>query len=183
VNNTQNNVVVINPFGKEDLSHVAISDYAKYLNGFFPGFLKYIEKVHFDENAPQNHNIYIPNLKSKYLSIHNGKKWETKMKNDIIDRFINKKHNQLTDKCEELEEANKISKKIIDNYNEFCENFSDKEALKSTKNDVLLMLYDNKDKIKIKKNSILKKTEDISVDSDEDIRPVKKIKNNKKKSK
>ncbi len=58
------------------------------------------------------------------------------MKNDIIERFINRKHNQLTDKCEELEEENKLSKKIIKNYEEFCESFDDKEAQKSTKNDV-----------------------------------------------
>jgi hypothetical protein len=176
INNNQNNIVVINPFGKEDLSHLSLEDYKKFLNGFFPGFLKYIEKVHFDENAPQNHNIYIPNLKSKYLSVHDGDKWVTRMKNDIIDRFINKKHSQLTDKCEELEEANKISKKILDNYEEFCENFTNKEAQKSTKNNVLLMLYDNKDKIKIKKNSNLKKIEEINENSDEDIKPIKKLK-------
>jgi len=152
VNNTQNNVVVINPFGKEDLSHMDDNDYERFLNGFFPGFIKYIEKVHFDENAPRNHNIYISNLKSKYLSIHNGLKWETRTKNDVIDSFIIRKHNELTDKYEELEESNKLSKKIVDNYQEFCESFTSEEAQKTTKSDVLLMLYGNKDKIKTQKN-------------------------------
>ena len=44
INNTQNNLVMINPFGKEDLSHISLLDYRKYLNGFFPGLVKYIEK-------------------------------------------------------------------------------------------------------------------------------------------
>jgi len=150
-------------------------DYKRFLNGFFPGFIKYIEKVHFDENAPQNHNIYIPNLKSKYLSIHNGLKWETRTKNDIIDRFIIRKHNELTDKCEELEEANKLSKKIINNYQEFCESFTSKEAQKTTKSDVLLMLYDNKDKIKTQKN--IKNIKGYKIDDfDEGSKSNKKLK-------
>ena len=132
-NNTQNNLVMINPFGKEDQSHLNVEDYKKFLNGFFSGFFKYIEKVHFDENAPQNHNICISNLRSKYLTIHDGDKWVTKMKDDVLDRFINKKHNQLSDKCEYLEETKQIDKKIIENFEEFCENFNNKEAKKTTK--------------------------------------------------
>lgn len=169
VNNTQNNVVVINPFGKEDLSHLTIKDYKNILNGFFPGFINYIEKVHFDENVPQNHNITISNLKSKYLSIHDGYKWNTKIKNDIIDIFINKKHGQLVDKCEELGDSKQIDKSTINNFEEFCESFNDKEAQKSTKNNVLLMMYDNKDKIKLKKNSLKEESED-------DIKPKKQVK-------
>jgi hypothetical protein len=95
-------------------------------------------------------------LKSKYLSIHDGDKWVTKMKNDILERFINKKHNQLSDKCEYLEETKQIDKKIVDNFEEFCESFNDKEAQKNTKNDVITMLYDNKEKIKNKKALIFK---------------------------
>jgi len=152
INNTQNNLIIINAFGKEDLSHITLEDYKKYLNGFFPAFIKYIEKVHFDNSAPQNHNICISNLKSKYLSIHDGDKWITKEKNDVIDRLINKKHTQLTLKCDELIESKQIGKKIIDNYEEFCGNFIDKEAKKATKSNVMMMIYDNKDKVKIHKN-------------------------------
>ena len=175
-NNTQNNLVMINPFGKEDLSHLSVEDYKKFLNGFFPGFLKYIEKVHFDENAPQNHNICISNLRSKYLTIHDGDKWVTKMRDDIIERFINKKHNQLIDKREELENLKKIDRKIMDNFDEFCENLENNEAKKSIKNDVITMIYDNKNKInpKIKINA---KNENIDISKDDNIKLKKKIKN------
>ncbi len=147
INNTQNNLVVINPFGKEDLSHITIQDYKNYLNGFFPGFIKYVEKVHFDENAPQNHNIYVSNLNSKYLSVHNGDRWETKVKTDVIDNLLIKKHNQLADKCEHLEETKQIEQNIIDNFEEFCGSFKDKEAQKTVKTDIMTMLYDNNNKI------------------------------------
>ena len=186
-NNTQNNIIMINPFGKEDLSHLSVEDYKKFLNGFFPGFLKYIEKVHFDENAPQNHNICISNLRSKYLTIHDGDKWVTKMKDDILERFINKKHNQLIDKCEHLEETKQIDKKIIDNFEEFCESFNDKEAQKTTKNNIVTMIYDNKNKIKLKNKIKISKSDLNKLESiekkiietnDNDIKPKKKKKIN-----
>jgi uncharacterized C2H2 Zn-finger protein len=150
INNTINNnlTVNINSFGKEDLSHITLEDYKKYLNGFFKGFIEFIEKVHFDKNSPKNHNISITNLKSKYLSIFTDGKWFTRDKNDIIDNLIIKKYNMLNDICDELEERNQISKKIVDNFSEFTQNYDNEEAQKNTKNDIILMIYNNKDKIK-----------------------------------
>ena len=150
VNNTQNNIMVINSFGKENLNHITIEDYKKYLNKFFPGFIEFIEKIHFDENAPQNHNIFISNLKSKYLSVFDDGKWITKEKNDIIDDLIIKKYNLLSDKCEQLEESKQINDKTIRNFEELCENYDNKESQKTTKKNIMLMIYNNKDKIKNK---------------------------------
>jgi hypothetical protein len=151
-NNNNMNNIIINPFGKEDLSHIQIEDYLKFMNTFFPGFVGYIEKVHCDDNAPQNHNIFISNLKSKYISIHDGEKWITKDKNDVINTLILKKQNQLSSMCEKLENENKIDKKIIEHYEEFCEHFKNIEAQKTTKNNIITMLYDNRNKISNLKN-------------------------------
>ena len=87
--------VNINSFGNESLSHITKNDYKKFLSGLFPGFIKFIEKIHFDENAPENHNICITNLKSKYMCVYDGDDWITKDKNETIDRFIAKKYNLL----------------------------------------------------------------------------------------
>jgi hypothetical protein len=157
INNTQNNIIVVNPFGKEDLSHITIDDYKKYLNGFFPGFIKFIEKVHFDDNAPQNKNISITNLRSKYLSIHDGDRWLTQDKNDVIDNLLIKKHNILSGICEELEETDKIDKTTIDNFEEFCQNYNDADAKKNTRENVIMMIYDK-------------------INGDKDIKPKKKLK-------
>ncbi len=154
----------------------------KYLNGFFPGFIKFIEKVHFDDNS-NNKNICITNLKSKYLSIHDGNKWITQDKNEVIGKLMNNKLNILNDKCEEFEESNKINEKIINNFEEFRTNYNNDESKKYTKNKIISMIYDNKDKIK-DKNKINKKndidTEDNS-DSEKDIKVKKKTNKSKKK--
>jgi len=141
--------VNINSFGNESLSHITKNDYKKFLSGLFPGFIKFIEKIHFDENAPENHNICITNMKSKYMCIYDGD-WITKDKKETIDRFISKKYDLLVDKYDELEESNEIDEKISRNFRIFSENYKDHEAQKNTKNDIMLMIYNNKNKIKFK---------------------------------
>ena len=145
INNSINNnlTININSFGKEDLSHISLNDYKKYLSGFFPGFIKFIEKVHFDKNMPSNRNINITNLKSKYLHIYENNQWTTKEKKDVLDKFISKKYNTLVDKCEELEEKNELDEKIIEDFMQFTKNYKDEEAQKNTKNNISLMIYNN----------------------------------------
>ena len=58
-----------------------------------------------------------------------------------------KKYNLLGEKCEQLQEDKKLNKKIIDNFEEFCHNYTDKEAQKTTKKNTILMIYNNKDKL------------------------------------
>jgi len=134
-NNTINNnlIVNINSYGKEDLSHITIDDYKKYLNGFFPGFIKFIQKIHFDKDAPGNHNICITNIKSKYMYVYEDNDWILKDKNDTLDKLISRKYNLLVNKCDELEESKQINTKIINNFREFEENYDNDEAQSNTK--------------------------------------------------
>ena len=148
--NQTNNVIVINSFGNEDLSHITLQDYKKYFSTYFKGFINFIEKVHFDDNMPENHNICLTNLKSKDIKVYEGDKWIAKPKTDIIDKFLRKKLNTLIDKCEELEESDQIAEKVIDKFSEFQVNYMDDKSKKTTKDDVILMIYNNKDKVKIK---------------------------------
>jgi len=155
INNINNNLYVnINSFGKEDLSHITEKDYKKYMSGFFPGFIKFIEKIHFDKNMPENHNIYITNLKSKYTTIYDNenKKWLTKNKDEIIDNLIRKNYNILDGKCDEFEEK-EINEDVIKKFRSFQKNYMDEESQKNTKDNVMLLLYNNRDKVeKVKKN-------------------------------
>jgi hypothetical protein len=86
--------------------------------------------------------------------------WKLKDKSDVIDNLITNKYILLNEKCEELEENNEISNKIINNFKEFTENYENIEAQKNTKKDVMLLIYNNKDKVKDKvkdKDSIIVK--------------------------
>ena len=147
---TNNLIVNINSFGKENLTHITDKEYKNYLSTYFKGFIKFIEKVHFDDNMPENKNICITNLKSKYVCIFDNDKWITKEKKDVIDKFISTKYNILADKCDEYEENNEIDEKILNNFTEFAKNYRDEEAQKNTKHNITMLLYNNRDKINMK---------------------------------
>jgi hypothetical protein len=153
INNVNtNNIPNINSFGKENLTHISENDYKKYMTGFFPGFINFIKKIHFDNEMPENHNIYVTNLNSKYVYVYEDNKWITQQKSDIIDKLINKKFILLDNKCVEYEDK-EINQDISNKFREFQENFTDIEAQKNTRNDVMLLLYNNRDKVeKIKKS-------------------------------
>ena len=128
INITNNNLMLnINSFGNENLSHITINDYKNFFTGFFPGFIKFIEKIHFDENMPSNHNICITNLKSNNLFVYNDNEWLTKNKREELDRFILKKYNILTEKCCELEEKKMISENVVNDFIKFTKNYQDIE--------------------------------------------------------
>jgi hypothetical protein len=120
------------------------------LSGFFKGFLDLIEKIHFDDNMPSNHNICITNLKSPYLLVRQGDKWISKPKKEVLDNFISKKYIFIDEKCNELEKKNIISKKIVKDFREFQHTYDNTESQINTKKDIIMMLYNNKNKIKIK---------------------------------
>jgi len=67
-----------------------------------------------------------------------------------IDKFIAKKYNILVDKFDELEEKNELDEKILERFNIFSKNYQDIDAQKNTKNDIMLMIYNNKNKINMK---------------------------------
>ena len=48
------------------------------------------KKIHFNPTKPENHNIYISNLKNNYVMIYNGNKWLIRDRDDSIQDIIDK---------------------------------------------------------------------------------------------
>jgi hypothetical protein len=156
-NITNNNVTLtINPFGQEDLSHITVKDYKKYLSGFFPGFIEYIKKIHYADEMPSNHNIYISNLNSKYAYVYKDDKWNVEKKEALVDNIVSKKMLLLDSKCDELEKEGLLTDKIVHNHESFGKNYTNggEESEKYLADDVMLLMYNNRDKIE--KNKDLK---------------------------
>ena len=83
-NNTQinNNNVTMNilPYEQTDVSHLFDRDYQRAFNRAD----QILEKVYFDPEKPQNHNVYISStsfrrrpkdVNNKYIKLHNGERW------------------------------------------------------------------------------------------------------------
>lgn len=141
---SNNNIIQINAYGKEDIDHINYEDYMEYIRLPITGVKKIIKNVHFNENTPQNHNLYISDLSRKYIKIYNGEKWINKMKKPIIKNITTKNFSRL----EKFFKKNKnyisdnIQNRFIRTSNK---NNNDNDFLyKELNSDIECILYDNK---------------------------------------
>ena len=65
------------------------------LQKYMPCVPQLIEKIHFDPEHPENHNIKITNKKMNYAEIVKNNKWVTANKKKVIDDVIQKSYNLL----------------------------------------------------------------------------------------
>ena len=74
-NNTINNITLLN-YKDTDVSHLTDEDYKKCIKKVCFCVMGLIEKVHFNPDKPENMNVYISNMKDKYMMIYQNNKWE-----------------------------------------------------------------------------------------------------------
>jgi hypothetical protein len=105
-----------------------------------PALVKYI---HFNSKTPENHNIYISNRNknNKHLQIFNEGHWETVNKDTEIDNLINDKETILSDWV--VEKGEKYPN-AHDKFNEYQEQKNEESIAKLIKEEVELVLYNNK---------------------------------------
>ena len=149
INITLNNNQNLNEFGKEDLSHITIDDYKYYITNLLPGFIKYIEDIHFSDKMLSNRNICYSKLDSNHISTYKNNTWTASKKNDLLHDYVTKKIRTLDNKCNELEHKKIIDEQKKDIYDDFINNYyarDDKER-KEIYDDIALMLFNNRTKI------------------------------------
>ena len=156
-NNTQNietvNILLLNPYGKEDLTHLSSKDIRTILNHGFKSIPKYIESVHFSENAPQNKNICISNRRDNTVNVYDGNKWTLKDKVEFLDDIREKGIDFIEKNIDDLDEKNPDDKKILNKINRFIKKYrenddeNDDKHFKKIDKDIQLILYNNRNKV------------------------------------
>ena len=81
-NTTINHIQLLN-YKDTDVSHLTDADYKKCIQKVCFCVMNLIEKVHYNPDKPENMNIYISNLKDKYLMVYEDGKWLLKNKKEI----------------------------------------------------------------------------------------------------
>ena len=80
----QNITININAFGNENLEYIDDKAITECISRVYKSIPSLLEKIHFDPEHPENHNIKITNKKLPYASVMgNNKKWKTKKNNNI----------------------------------------------------------------------------------------------------
>jgi hypothetical protein len=147
--NTQNvqNIQVL-AYNKTDISHLKDKDYKKVLrrgNFCVPNL---VDAIHFNPNKPENHNIYIPNMKTGFIMCWNGETWDIRNREDVIDDIYDDKSNLLIDKIEEWEEIGyKLDPIIMTKFKRFLGKMDDDLVKNKVKEEIRFLLYNKRNKI------------------------------------
>jgi len=125
----------------------------------------YIERVHFNTEYPENHNMCITNLRSKLAAkVFNGDQWETKDQDKILDEII-ANTNQLLDKW--VKSTKKRREHYEKSFIEYMQHESKKEFDNETKNELKILLYDGYKNGLIDIKATTKKKEPLLEDQEE----------------
>ena len=142
-----NQEIKILAYKDTDLSHLTDKDYLKCIKHSNFCVPNLIEKIHFNPKKPENHNIYISNLKNNYVMIYNGNKWMICDREDSIQSLIDENEGILEQKIEEWLENGNEYPEIMKKFNRYIEKKEDDRVLNKVKNEIRLMLFNNRDMI------------------------------------
>ena len=99
-----NNNIIIKNFGAEDTSHLTDEFMYEMIRAPHKMMLPMIEKIHLDENKPENKNIKVPNIRENTYKVYDQGKWLYKDRDEIIKDMIDAKCYEVdrffTDKIE-----------------------------------------------------------------------------------
>jgi hypothetical protein len=139
INNQQINII---PFGEEDLSFITEKIIKRFLNLGVHSIPKLVDYIHFSNERPNMCNIYISNLKDPYVMIYDGNKWNTQLKTNVIHKLLEDKGDILEDGFDEFIES--LDERTKFRFNRFLRNKEKDETLNAIKEEIKLILYNNK---------------------------------------
>jgi hypothetical protein len=95
-------------------------------------FIRYVEKVNCNAAFPQNHNIFVPNLRANYVHVFTNGVWKTMPKKEAIDKFVECKQVELIDLCTD-ERVTSLPKSLKENLDATVEDDDDDSLLERPK--------------------------------------------------
>lgn len=139
--NVTNNINLLN-YKDTDTSHLTDEDYKKCLRKASRCVLKLIEKVHFNPEKPENMNVYISNMKDKYMMMYQDNKWTLTNKDEL-----NTVYNHKEDLIEEWFNIKK-DPEMEKFFNRYVELKDDKITMETVQEEYKLLMFNNRDLIK-----------------------------------
>lgn len=107
INNTVININIIN-HGDEDITKLTEEELQKIINSPDDSIYKLTEYIHFNDRLPEYKNIYINNIKSKYISIYNNGEFILKEKKEGLTELIK----ELSSKLKYIDDSSLVPKTV-----------------------------------------------------------------------
>ena len=126
-NTTYNQNIILNNYGKEDLSHITDALKTSLLKIPYGAIPKLIETIHFNDDKPQNKNIVFPNKKENKLKVYYGDKWVYKNKDELLSDLIDDKYFVLDTHFDKVGDTINSNSKI--SYEKFRTFYDEKDKI------------------------------------------------------
>jgi len=142
INNSFNTNITLLAYKDTDVSHLTERDYVCCIKHVNFCVKKLIEQIHFNPEKPENMNIYISNLKDKYMMLYNGKNWNITNKKEL-DCIYDDKEMMLDQWMDEQHKYPELKEK----FDRYINNKEKDDTLNMIKEEIKLMMYNNKNLI------------------------------------
>ena len=162
-NYNTNNVIVTNilNYKDTDISHLTAKDYEKAIHQVNDAIPAIMKQIHFNPLKPENMNIYIPNIKDKYLLIFNENEWQIESRSATVNNLIDDKYLILKEWYDENLRDRDIHENmdqesynfLKDNFEKFDANIENEEIKNIIKEEIIMFLYN-------KRNMIIKNSQE-----------------------
>jgi len=118
--NCTTNNIIINGYGKEDISYIKDSEWLKILTNPRESITNLFLETHFNPEHPENTNIRQRNRNSKFIEVHDGDNWKNKKKKKMLSDVAEDKQGILDDKVAKNDEIyNSMSERQRRNHDTF----------------------------------------------------------------
>ena len=143
--NIQNNII-LNNYGKEDLSHITDKIKTELLNIPYVAIPKMIEAIHFNDEKPENKNIILPNKNENLVKIYKDNKWVYKNKSDTITDLVDTNYCIIDEHFDKKIETMMGPLAVSSSYANFKRVYEegDEELISKIKEDCGLILLNNR---------------------------------------
>ena len=140
-NNTMNihNNIQLLSYKDTDVSHLTNKDYVNSIKKVTFCVKHIIEKIHFNPEKPENMNIYISNMKDKYIMVYNDGAWILKNKSLELNDLYERKEMLLCDWIDEYGTP-ELTKK----FERYLNNKEKDENMNLIKDEIKLMMYNKR---------------------------------------
>ena len=145
-NNTNNNNIELNYYGKEDLSMLTDKVKNKMIKGPFTMIPRAMKMIYFSKKYPENRTLKLINRKENILQIHKKNGWEYVNKDEIINEIIDNTNYEIDIHYDNTPNTTEqFSNFVNKTYKRFRELYDsqDTKLWMKIKKDVDLILWNN----------------------------------------
>lgn len=144
--NIQNNFnITINNYNTPDRSHLTDQDISLIIRSCNLCVPNLVKKTYFDKAKPENHSIYIDDVKDKYGYIYKDKQWLINIREELINELMDWSDTYLEEILQEWQtKKHPYYKQSTEKYTRYQDNIKDQDIEEFVRNKVEMILHNHK---------------------------------------